>query len=336
LAGAVLAEDDGRPAAGKEKAHVSLNMLRTQRGGATNRSMSMSPDGLAPGEKVLPTVFAAGGGPQGCDVRMTLQSPETVLGSYPLVWTVNVEVRSVSTDAIVLAVDWERLTRGGEGPRKLAGVSTPEQLTLREGERVLLDFADRSPSGESLCAQNFAIELTAELAEDPALARRQIGYDLWLVHDAPGGRRASRHLELTATQGQESAFQFPHQRLPVLAGTKVDGPETELQVDVRGTLRGRLRPDGTIDLSLGTERSLWYVSSDGSGEHVGDGGQKLLHVQPQETIRVDLPSAARNTEHPDRYARDLTGHSYALVLRARTIESEAVALHPTGPGARVQ
>jgi hypothetical protein len=53
-----------------------------------------------------------------------------------------------------------------------------------------------------LCARNFAIELTAGLAEDPALARRQIAYDLWLVHEAPGGQRQSRHLELTANQGE--------------------------------------------------------------------------------------------------------------------------------------
>jgi hypothetical protein len=330
LVGAVLAGDDGRPVAGAQKASVSVHMLRTARGGATIRTMSMGPFGLAPGEKVPPTVFAVGGGPQGCSEEMTVrESPDGMLGGFPLVWTVDVEVRSVSTDAIVLGIAWERLTRAGNGRDKLAGSSKPEQVTLREGERVLLDFADRFPSGEALCAQSVAIEVTAEVAEDPALAHRQIRYDLWLVHDAPGRPRASRQLELTTTHGQQATFQFPHQTLPVLAKPTAHQPETALQVDVKGTLRGRVRPDGTLDVSLETHRSLWYVSSHG-GEHVGDGGQKFLHLGPQEIIRVDLPGTTRNTMQPERYARDLSGHSFALILRARPLESDAGDPAPSG------
>jgi len=75
-------------------------------------------------------------------------------------------------------------------------------------------------------------------------------------------------------------------------------------------------------LSFRTKRQLWYVSPDGSGERIGDGGQKVLHLKPHEIIRVDLPGATRNTQHPDRYARDLSGHSFALVLKARPFDSK--------------
>ena len=321
LAAVVVAQDDVRPPA-REKAHVTLSMLRTASGGATQPMMSMGPLDLAVGDRIPPTVFAAGaaagGDPQVCDARMTMEPPEAVLGRFSLVWTVTAEVRSIQTDRIVLDVTWERLKRGESGP-PLAGGPPLESITLREGERVLLDFADGTRP-DSLCARNFAIELTAGLAEDPALTRRQIAYDVWLVHEAPGGQRKSRHLELTANQGAASAFQFPYQRLPASAAPNGHG-ERELQVDVMGTLRGRVRPDGTIDLSLRTNRSLWYVSPDGSGESVGDGGDKILSVHPQETIRVDLPGATRNTQQPDRYARDLSGHSFALVLQARPLAS---------------
>jgi len=322
LAAVVVTPDDLRPPA-QEKAHVTLRMLRTAPGGATQPMMAMGPLDLAVGDRIPSTVFAAGaagGDTQGCDARMTMEPPQAVLGRFSLVWTVTAEVRSIQTDRIVLDVTWERLKRGQTGPPPLAGGPTPESITLREGERVLLDFADGTRP-DWLCARNFAIELTAGLAEDPGLAGRQIAYDVWLLHETPGGRRESRHLALTANQGGESAFQFPYQRLVAAAAPEGKGAEGELQIDVKGTLRGRVRPDGTVDLSLSTSRVLWYVSPDGSGEHVGDGGEKILSVHPQETIRVDLPGATRNTQQPDRYARDLSGHSFALVLRARPLES---------------
>lgn len=317
LAAVVVAQDDARPP-GREKAHVTVRMLRTAPGGATQPMMGMGPFDLAVGERIPPTVFAAGAagvGSAGCDARMTMEPPEALLGRFSLVWTVAAEVRSIETDRIAVDVTWQRLRRGDSGP-PLAGGPTPESITLREGERVLLDFAD-GVRPDWLCARSFAIELMAGLAEDPALAGMQIGYDVWLVHEAPGGRRQSQHLELTANQGEESAFQFPHQRIPAVP--RGSGGEEALQVDVKGTLRGRVRPDGTIDLSLRTNRSLWYVSADGSGEHVGDGGDKILSVHAQETIRVDLPGATRNTQQADRYARDLSGHSFALVLQARPL-----------------
>jgi len=318
LGAAVVAQDDARPA-GKEKARITLTMLGTRRGGTTNPMMVLGPVDLAEGDKrppmAPPAVFAAdteATGPQGCGAQMTFTPVEAVLDRFPLVWTVSVHVRSIQTDQIVLDVAWERLTRDDKGTRRLAGSATPEAITLREGERTLLDFAAGAPGADSGCDRNFALELTAGLAEDSALARRQIEYDLGLVHEAPGGRRASRHLEVTGSQGDKSAFQFPHQRLP--------GPEADLQVDVKGTLRGRVRTDGSVELSLGTDRQLWYVSADGSGETVSDGGRKLLSLHPRETIRVDLPGATRNTQQPDRYARDLAGHSFALVLQARPLD----------------
>jgi hypothetical protein len=143
LATAVVAQDDVRSPA-REKAHVTLSMLRTAPGGATQPTMVMGPLDLAVGDRIPPTVFAAGAAgvdSQGCDVRMTMEPPEAVLGRFSLVWTVTAEVRSIQTDQIVLDVTWERLKRGESGPPR-AGGPTPQSITLREGERALLDFAD--------------------------------------------------------------------------------------------------------------------------------------------------------------------------------------------------
>ncbi len=107
--------------------------------------------------------------------------------------------------------------------------------------------------------------------------------------------------------------------MKVAPGARADEPETELRVDVKGSVRGRLRQDGSVDLSVETERLLSYGPSEGDGEHVGEGGAKMLHARPGEAIRIDLPGAPRNTQRPERYARDLAGHSFALILTAKPL-----------------
>ncbi len=122
-------------------------------------------------------------------MNMSIGGLDKALATHALVWTAIAEVVAVSTDNVVLAVTWERVKPGENGqPTKLAGESDAK-LTLREGDRTLLDFADRAPSGEAFCMRNFALEVTAEIAEDPSLAAQGIAYDVWLLHEAPGGTK---------------------------------------------------------------------------------------------------------------------------------------------------
>lgn len=320
LAVVAQAADDGGALAGKEKARVALNMLMTMPGGATGKSISMGPFDLGPGEKTFATaVFAAQSESQGCTWGMSIGGVEKALATHALVWTAIAEVVEVTTDNVVLAVTWERVKSGENGqPTKLAGESGAK-LTLREGDRTLLDFADRAPSGEPFCMRNFALEVTAEVAEDPSLTAQEITYDVWLVHEVAGGTKTSRRLEIAGSQGQELPFRFPDETVKVAPGTKADEPETELRVDVKGSVRGRLRHDGSVDLSVETERLLSYGPSEGGGEHVGEGGAKMLHARPEEAIRIELPGAPQNTQRPERYARDLAGHSFALILTAKPL-----------------
>jgi len=328
LAGAALAQDDAGAHAGQEKARVTVSMLVTSPKGATRREMQYGPFDLAAGESLHSVTFAVEGrsaveeASEQCVNQMSMSAPQTVLPDHAFVWRVSVGVLAASTDQIVLGTTWERLTRGDDGqPRTLAGGAEEERLTLKEGDRLLLDYADRAPGGDLRCARNYAVELTAGMAEDTALARRQIGYELWLVHEEPGGNRTSHYAKLTAAQGGETAFQFPHESIPADPAAVPGASSAELEVDVSGTVRGRIRPDGTLDLSLGTHRQLWYEAADGSGGVTGDGGDKFLNLEPDETFRVDLP-AAPSIEDPERYARyarDLEGHSFAVILRAKPL-----------------
>jgi hypothetical protein len=230
-----------------------------------------------------------------------------------------VTVTEASTDRLVLSSRWDRFTRGADGrPARAAGASIP-RLSLREGERVLLDLVASPSSEEPACMRNFALELTAELKEDPALAGKQIAYDLWLVHDGPGGEKTSRRWAATSRHGEKTGYQFGNEMLQ--AHTAGDGAQ-QLQVSVTGHVRGRIRKDGSLELALGTERVLSYVSPDGGGGDggVSESGEKYVRVQPGEVIRVELPGSPRGAgRREELMTRDLAGHSFALVLSARPL-----------------
>jgi hypothetical protein len=325
LAAAALAEEKPRAPEDGEKVSLTFSLLATPREAATRPMVSMGPFDLGAGEGMVgngsaqPFAFGAAGDPGGCGVGLAIETVEATLARYPVAWAADVRVTEASTDRLVLSGRWERFTRGADGkPARAAGASIP-RLSLREGERVLLDLVAPPSSGGPVCMRNFALELTAQVKEDPALASRQIAFDLWLVHDAPNGEKTSRRWAATSRHGEKTGFQFGHEMLQ--ANTAGDGAQ-QLQVGVTGHVRGRIRKDGSLELALGTERMLSYVSSDGGGGDggVGESGEKTVRVQPGEVIRVELPGAPRGAgKREELMTRDLAGHSFALVLRARPV-----------------
>jgi hypothetical protein len=321
-AAAALAEENPRPLEGGEKVSLTFSLLATPREAATRPMASMGPLDLGVGEgmigrgSTLPFAFGAGA----CSGGLSIEPVEATLARYPVAWTADVTVTEASTDRLVLSGSWERFTRGTDGkPVRAAGASI-SRLSLREGERVLLDLVAPPSSGDPACMRNFALELTAQIKEDPALAERRIAYDVWLVHDTPDGKHSSQRSRMTARHGEQSGFAFPNEKLPTTGGWET--ASDLLQVAVVGDVRGRIRRDGTVELALKTERTLSYVAPDGSNDGgVGEGGEKTVRVRPGEAIRVQLPGAPRGGDgrREKSMARDLAGHSFALVLRAEPL-----------------
>jgi hypothetical protein len=312
------------PPGGREKVSVTFNLLATFREGATVPMASMGPIDLAAGEglvgAVSPFAFGAEGGSDGCGAGLAIEQVEATLERYPIAWTADVKVEEANTDRIVLSGRWERFAKGAGGrPIRAAGASMP-RLSLHENERVLLDLVEPPSSGGSRCMRNFALELTARLTEDPALASRQIAYDLWLLHETKEGTKAAAHTQLTGTQGERVSVSFPAQTLPARAGS--GARDRALHVTFTGHVRGRVRSDGTIALALNAMRSLSYVAPDGSTDGgMSEGGEKGVELEPGEAVRLEVPDpihgAARGEARATRMARDLAGHSFALVCRAR-------------------
>ena len=325
VAAAALAEEKPRPLEGGEKVRVTFTVFETFTSGATSDSHTIPFDlGLgqtAVGDAMhgMPFSFGVAGDPSGCGSHSGFQSAESLVAQYAVAWSADARVLEASTDRLVLSARWRRFARGSDGkPIESASEEIPS-FSLREGDRVLLDFV-HTPG--SRCIRNAALEITAQVREDPAFAARQIAYDLWLVHETTDGRKTVERTQLTASQGERLPFAFSHQKLPALAsgGTA----DQKLQVAVTGQMRGRIRSDGTLELSLVTNRALSYVAPDGSNDGgIGEGGEKLVDLRPGEAIRVELPDpsqgVARGDPRAPRMAQDLGGHSFAVVLSARPL-----------------
>jgi hypothetical protein len=324
IAAAALAEEKPRPLEDGEKVSVTFTVLETSTSGATSRLHTI-PFDLGVGQTAVsdlmhgnPFSFGVAGEPSGCGSRSGFQSAESILAEYPVAWSADARVLEASTDRLVLSASWRRLARGSDGgPIESASEEIPS-FSLREGERVLLDFV-RTPG--SRCFRNAALEITAQVREDTAFASRQIAYDLWLVHETPGGKKTAARTQLTAGQGERLPFTFPRQKLPALVRVTTDH---ELQVTITGKVRGRIRSDGSLELSLTTDRMLSYLASDGSDDGgIGEGGEKIVDIRPGETIQVELPDPSQGVARADprasRMAQDLAGHSFAVVLRARPL-----------------
>jgi hypothetical protein len=322
---AALAEERPRPLEGGEKVRVAFTVFETFTSGATS-ALHTIPFDLSLGQTAVgdamhgtPFSFGVAGDPSGCGSQSGFQSAESLVAQYAVAWSADARVLEASTDRLVLSASWRRFARGSDGkPTESASEQIPS-FSLREGDRVLLDFV-HTPG--SRCFRNAALEITAQVREDPAFASRQIAYELWLVHEMTDGRKTVERTQLTASQGERLPFAFSHQKVPALAsgGTA----DQKLQVAITGQVRGRIRSDGTLALSLATNRTLSYVATDGSSDgEVGEGGRKTVDIRPGEAIRVELPDPSQGAPRGDprapRMAQDLEGHSFAVVLSARPL-----------------
>jgi hypothetical protein len=79
-------------------------------------------------------------------------------------------------------------------------------------------------------------------------------------------------------------------RFPVSGVALADGSKVEVVLEIVGSLRGRVRPDGSIDLDLAATRwsNLVRAGTDSRGGTAGK-GRKTVTVVPGETVALGLP-----------------------------------------------
>jgi hypothetical protein len=227
-------------------------------------------------------------------------------GDYLQIWDTRVEVRRAALESLQITLDWKRRTAGSDGPES----GDLRDLTLREGDRHLIDFADTTG-----CFKSVALELTAAIAEDDELTARRIGYDLWLVAE-DDGQRTTRRWQVSGKHGERLDFDFGPVRTRFAKRPPGNGESDLFETTVGGHVRGRLG-EGGLELAVMANR---YTGPLDHTWVAGGYGEKLVRVAPGETIQLDLPGPrsiprplAAATREPDERA----GHVLEALARQR-------------------
>jgi len=327
--GAVLARGDRQEDLAAQKVHVELGLLATIAGSSTFPSGAMILD-LAVGESRVWSLVVghdaeASGGTSACRTRaVTSLAPQRAAPEWAAdVWETRVTVQAASLEKIGLDVDWKRYIRGPDA--ELQEVTGDHRsFELREGGHVLLDFVGMRllPTSAS-CYGSFGLELKASVAEDPVLANRRIGYDLWLVDEGPGGPSTTRRWQMAGKQGEAREFEFESLVRPIPGAAPSEGSAKRVDTRVSGHVRGRIQVDGSLEVALlahredGPDHRHWAV---------GGGGEKSVRVNAGETIRLELPAPTETSglggtkEEKERVLPVLQERTVSLILTARPVE----------------
>lgn len=199
---------------------------------------------------------------------------------YDYSWQVNVKLISVAIDTVTFEIDWKRSDLKDGAAQVTA--SDRRTITLRQGEKHLLDFIPCT--ADSRYANTF-MDVQASPVEDAAVADLTFAYDLWLVHQTAEGTKINRHAIVTGRQGEKVNFSFASVplQLDAAAGADADSPY-RLYVD--GTIAGRLKADGTMEIALQpTRRQRFPTGGGGLG-----GGTKTFSARVGEATSIALPA----------------------------------------------
>ena len=131
------------------------------------------------------------------------------------------------------------------------------------------------------------VTMWLEFQDPPELARAVLDYDVWLVHRDATGREVLERSRGRTLHGESLDYLFPRLRYTADGILSPDGAVT---ADYSGSVRGRLRPDGRIDLALYAHRMLVERSL---GQ--GDGGNTRATMSNGETLEFQMPSPVNRT-----------------------------------------
>ena len=119
-------------------------------------------------------------------------------------WRVEVKLLSMQIDEARCELNWGRYDRLRSLSEPVAGGTST--LTLRVGQRHIVDLVHSSSPSSLL--ENVIVELSLDSMLDPAYSNVSFGCDVWLVHEDAAGHKTTRHVDVTAGQGEEKAFSF--------------------------------------------------------------------------------------------------------------------------------
>jgi hypothetical protein len=195
-------------------------------------------------------------------------------------WQVEGRLLDVDATSARIGIRW---TRRVLDPRVVdaADVIREYEARLTEGENFVLDLV-RPPAGTNPECDGVVVQMGLEFSEAPDLANAVLDYDVWLVHREADGREVLDRMSGRGLQGHSVEYLFKRLRYDAHGFASPDGP---VDVELRGSVRGRVRPDGQIDLAVGATRTV-LKSRLGNAR----GGNKQATIRDGETIELEMPS----------------------------------------------
>jgi hypothetical protein len=227
-------------------------------------------------------------------------------------WLIDARLVDLRQGDATIDLRWKRVVNRAD----IAPSGTYEfeqRLTLRDGDSGVLDVVRSTGAGPTGC-RVFGLAYDLRLEGAPRLADAAIEYDLWLVHSDSHGRQVTDQYRTGARQGESAEYFF--RPVGFAADGEQDSTHPAMDLRVAGTLRGRLRPDGRIDLAVDGKSSV--ISTDGSGG-VTRFGRTLLTVSEGETVEVELPPIAGTITGVGDVGQTFTGQRTAIRITARRV-----------------
>jgi hypothetical protein len=171
------------------------------------------------------------------------------------------------------------------------------ELTFSEGSSSVIDLV-RPPDGGSPGCDGVVIEMGFDFADPPGRASEVLDYDIWLVHREADGRQVVDRSAGRGLQGEIVRYRFKPLRDD--AGTPLEGSTS---MEFGGWMRGRVRPDGRITVSVWAQRIVWKNRIGQSHE-----GSLTTVVGDGETLDVEIPphepgGSERRGQTPSSLAR---------------------------------
>ena len=208
-------------------------------------------------------------------------------------WRFQTRVLAATEAQTTLAVSWTRWRR--DEPDAI-GART---ITLQPGDYHILDFVSAPVGVPSSCA-NLEIRLAADpVPQDEP--RPELTYDLWLSQEGPLGSRWV-HRQVRGRSSDPVAFTLGPLAWSVGGGALSDPANRRaVHLGVKGTLRATLGPDGLVDVSVKTDRTLTWCGHGG-----WDGGRQSYRARLGEAVALVLPDPASTADVPVNTCADAT------------------------------
>ena len=227
--------------------------------------------------------FSAGEiGEQGCSMAMSMSVGSNLTPpdpAPPVWWVVRAQMVSKQLAGATIDFAWQRRLNSPfvAGP---ALVERTRRLTLVEGRPHILDYVPVESDGTNCDA--ILIQAEVQFVDPPSVAGAELEYDVWLVETGADRREHTRRVLQTGAQAESLAYRFPDSAFAADGRRTDDGP---LTMNVSGTVKGRVRTDGRIDLIFHAAQGIGTARA---GRTTWAGNQILI-VSPGEVVEIPLP-----------------------------------------------